>query len=308
MELIRGLHNLRERHRGCVLTIGNFDGVHRAHQALIARTREHGQRLGLPVVCFTFNPTAREFFDPANAPPRISTLRGKLHALEAAGVDRLVIAHFTRSLSTIGAEAFVTELLVKGLGVRAVVVGDDARFGSRRQGNFDLLRKLGEQHGYEAERLPAIEIAGERCSSSSVREALSQADLARAERLLGRPYAIRGRVRRGLQLGRKLDMPTANIPLPRHRLALRLGVYAVTATCEGRSYNGVAALGVRPTLGLTQCLLETHMFEPPGDLYGRELEVQFRAFLRPELKFDSLDALKKQMHDDAAQAAAILAT
>ncbi|HKY90417.1 MAG TPA: bifunctional riboflavin kinase/FAD synthetase [Nevskiaceae bacterium] len=307
MELIRGLHNLRERHRGCVLTIGNFDGVHRAHQALIARTREYGRRLGLPVACFTFNPTAREFFDRANAPPRISTLRSKVHALETAGVDRLLIARFHQGLATIGAEAFVTELLVKGLGVRAVVVGDDARFGSRRQGNFDLLQKLGKQYGYESERLPAIEIGGERCSSSSVREALGQADLARAEALLGRPYTVRGRVRRGLQLGRKLDMPTANIPLPRHRLALRQGIYAVLATCEGRTFRGVANLGVRPTLGLTQCLLETHVFEPPGDLYGRVLDVEFRAFLRPELKFDSLDALKKQMHDDAAQAAAVLA-
>lgn len=308
MELIRGLHNLRERHRGCVLTIGNFDGVHRAHQALIARTREHGERLGLPVTVFTFNPTPREVFDPSNAPRRISTLRDKLHALEAAGVDRLVIARFGSHLAQVSPEDFVAEVLVKRLGVRVVVVGDDARFGRRRAGNIELMKQLGERNGYEAESLSRIEIGGERCSSSSVREALAAPDLARAERLLGRPYTIRGRVRRGLQLGRKLDMPTANITLPRHRLALRLGIYAVTATCEGRRYDGVASFGVRPTLGLTQCLLETHVFGTPGDLYGRVLDVEFRAFLRPELKFDSLDALKQQMHADAAHAKAVLAS
>lgn len=306
MEVIRGFHNLRSDQRGCVLTIGNFDGIHRGHQALIARTRELAREHALPSTVLTFEPTPREFFAGKDFPGRITLLRDRLHLLEALGVERVLLAGFDRRLSAVSANTFVDVLLVARLGVKAVVIGDDFRFGSKRAGDVQLLREQGARQGFSAEGLATVTAGGERCSSTAVRTALATADLPQAARLLGRAYCITGRVRRGLQLGRQLDMPTANIPLKR-RMALKLGIYGVRARLGGRIWKGVANLGVRPTLGTTPCLLETHLFESPGDIYGQLMEVEFVHFLRPEQKFDSLEALKTQMHLDKKRAQSLLA-
>lgn len=305
MQLIRGFHNLRPAHRGCVLTIGNFDGIHRGHQALIARTRELARQHGLPATVLTFEPTPREFFAGEQYAGRITLLRDRLRLLEEQGVERVLLAAFDGRLARTSAEDFVDDLLVRRLGVKAVVIGDDFRFGAKRAGGLPLLQERGAALGFSAEGLGTVQVQGARCSSSAVREALAIPNLAQASQLLGRPYVITGRVRRGLQLGRQLDMPTANIPLKR-RMALKLGIYAVRARLGGRSWKGVANLGVRPTLGTTPCLLETHLFESPGDIYGQLMEVEFVHFLRPEQRFDSLEALKVQMHLDKKQAQALL--
>ncbi|MDP3857769.1 MAG: bifunctional riboflavin kinase/FAD synthetase [Stagnimonas sp.] len=308
MELIRGLHNLRPEHRGCVLSIGNYDGVHRGHQALLDCLRAQAGRLGLPATVLVFEPTPREYFSQAEVPPRVLTLRDKLAALAEHGVRRVVIARFDGRLAGLSGEEFVRRVIVAGLGARAVVVGDDFRFGARRSGDFALLRTLGGECGYVAEQLGTLAVQGDRCSSTALRGLLAEARLDEAAQLLGRRYSIRGPVRHGLKLGRQLDMPTANIAL-RRLPPLPLGVYAVRARIDGaaRDWFGVASLGVRPTLGLSRCLLETHLFGEPGDIYGRLLQVEFQRYLRPELRFDSLDALKQQMHRDADEARADVA-
>ena len=305
MELIRGLHALRDPRAGCALTIGNFDGVHRGHQALIARTMELAQQHGVMPALLTFEPTPREFFAPGDRPGRISSLRAKLALLERFGIQRLIIQRFDRPFSCVKADAFVEELLVRRLGVKAVVIGDDFRYGAKRAGDVEHLHALGQRHGFEVHGVPSVIVAGQRCSSTAVRAALAQSDLALAAQLLGRPYSITGRVRRGLQLGRTLDMPTANINLFRLP-ALRLGIYAVRVRCGSQHWNGVASLGVRPTLGLTRCLLETNIFGEPGNLYGRELEIEFVQYQRDERKFDSLEALAVQMQADKRQAMDLL--
>lgn len=307
MEFTRGLHNLPAGHGGCVLTIGNFDGLHRGHQALIVAARRWADRLGLPLLALCFEPTPREYFEPQQAPGRIATLRTKLAAFEHYGVDRLVIQRFDMSFAKQSAEDFIEQVLCRQLKVRALVIGEDFSFGRRRQGSLQTLREAGARKGFAVEGVPSVIVAGARCSSTAVRAALAQPDLSTAAELLGRPYRLLGKVVRGLQLGRTLDMPTANINL-RRRPALRLGVYAVRARLDGESAFrfGVASIGVRPTLGITRCLLETHLFESPGDIYGRSLEVEFARFLRPEERFDSLEALKAQMHRDKDDALAFL--
>jgi len=305
MELIRGLHNLRERHRGCVLSIGNFDGFHRGHQALVAQLKQHAARLKVPAAVQVFEPTPREFFAPATAPGRIATFRDKLAQLAGAGVERVLCVRFDRRLASIPAERYVEAVLVGRLGVKAIVVGDDFRFGAGRGGDLALLKKLGARLGFLAEALAAVDAGGERASSTAVREALAVPDFARAERLLGRPYALGGRVRRGLQLGRKLGMPTVNVPM-RRMPALRMGVYAVRVRAGGRDWDGVANLGVRPMLERSGCVLEAHVFGDPGTLYGQIVDVRFMKFLRDEQRFESLEALAAQMQRDGAEARAAL--
>jgi riboflavin kinase/FMN adenylyltransferase len=303
MELIRGLHNLAPRHRGCVLSIGNFDGLHRGHQALVARLLALSQQHGLPSTVMVFEPTPREFFAPESAPSRITGFRGKVRLLQRAGIDRLLLARFDRRLANLEARDFVQRIVVEGLGARAVVVGEDFRYGHKRGGDAALLGQIGVDAGYSVEALGSVAVDTCRCSSTAVRQALAKPDLAEAERLVGRPYRVFGRVRRGLQLGRKLGMPTANLVM-RHRPALAHGVYAVKVYWPGRPQGapGVASLGVRPTLGMTACLLESHLFGEAVDLYGAELEVELWHYLRPQVRFDSLDALAAQMQMDGEQA------
>lgn len=310
MRLLRGPQGLPPAGVGCALAIGNFDGLHRGHAELLARTRAQAQALSVPAAVMIFEPTPREFFAPDKAPPRLQELRDKLQRFAAVGLDQVICLRFDARLATMSAEAFIDELLLARLGARAIVVGDDFRFGAQRRGDAELLRA--RAHAAQVEVVSGVHDEGapdgaERCSSSNVRDALAQADLARAERLLGRKYSMIGRVRHGLKLGRQLGMPTLNFVL-RHRPALCLGVYAVQAreTATARELRGVASLGVRPTIGGTAPLLEVHLFDNSEDWYGRELEIEFHHFLRAEQRFDSLEALSAQMQRDAAMARALL--
>lgn len=306
MELVRGLHNLRERHRGSVVTIGNYDGVHRGHQHMLAAVREHAERLGVPATVITFEPTPREFFEGGTAPSRLMRLREKVEALPLYGVDRMVVLRFDRRMQGMGAQEFVERLLVQGLGVRHMVVGHDFHFARRREGTIATLREAGARHGFEVQEVGQFLVDGDRVSSSLVREALGRGDLVRAEQLLGRPYRMAGRVRRGQQLGRKLGYPTANLAL--HRKVVPLwGIFAVRVSGAGLvDHPAVVSLGTRPTINGTDPLLEVHVFDWEGDLYGRYLDVDFVQRLRDEKRFESLDALVAQMHRDAAQARAVL--
>ena len=306
MELIRGIHNLRGRHRGCVATIGNYDGVHRGHQHMIAAVRERATALGVPAVVITFEPTPREFFAGPAAPSRLTRLREKLQALALYGVDRVVVLRFDRRMQGMGATEFVDRLLVEGLGVRHIVVGHDFHFARRREGTIDTLREAGARHGFTVEEVDQFLLDGERVSSSLVREALNMGDLARATRLLGRPYRMAGRVRLGRKLGRQLGFPTANLALQRKVVPL-WGIFAVRVSGAGLDgHPAVASLGTRPTVAGTDPLLEVHLFDFDGDLYGKHLDVDFIGRLRDERKFESLSALVEQMHRDAAAARALL--
>lgn len=302
MRLIRGRHNAGRLQRPCVVTIGNFDGVHRGHQALLGAARAQADALGLPLTVLTFEPTPREVFAPESAPLRVTTLRTKLEDLARFGVDQVLVQRFGPVFARTSPEAFAAELLARDLGARAVIVGDDFRYGHRRAGDFDRLRSAGTGLGFTVAALDTVPAAGERCSSTRLRAALAAGDLDLAEALLGRPYALCARVRHGRKLGRRLSMPTANLPLTR-RLALRYGVYAVQAQVGERWLPGVANYGSRPTLGGTPALLEVHCLPEPGDLYGRLLTVRFCRHLRDEQRFESLEALKAQMHRDRTAAA-----
>ena len=306
MELVRGLHNLRPRHHGCVATIGNYDGVHLGHQHMLATLKRGAVELSLPATVITFEPTPREYFEGAKAPARLTRLREKLQALGRYGVDRVVCLDFDAELASIGARRFEEDLLAARLGVRRMIVGHDFRYGRRREGTTATLRAAGARLGFTVEEVPPFEIDGIRVSSSLVRAALEAGDLTRATRLLGRPYRISGRVQRGERLGRKLGFPTANMAL--HRKVIPLwGIFAVRVDGPGfKSHPAVASLGTRPTIDGTVPLLEVHLFDFDGDLYGRNLDVDFVARLRDEIRFDSLDALVEQMHRDAAQARASL--
>ena len=306
MELVRGMHNLRPRHRGCVATIGNFDGVHLGHQHMIAALRAKATALGVPAAVITFEPTPREYFEGPAAPSRLTRLREKLAALAQYGVDRVVVLRFDDRMRGMGAQEFVDRLLVEGLAVRHLVVGHDFHFARRREGTVATLREAGRARGFTVEEVGQFLVDGERVSSSLVREALNRGDLARATRLLGRPYRMAGRVRLGQKLGRRLGFPTANLAL--HRKVVPLwGIFAVRASGAGLvDHPAVASLGTRPTVNGTDPLLEVHLFDWDGSLYGRYLDVDFVERLRDEQRFESLDALVAQMHRDAAAARRVL--
>lgn len=308
MELIRGIHNLRPRHRGCVLTVGNYDGLHRGHQAILAKLGEAGARLGLPTAMLTFEPMPREFFDPEGAPPRLSSLREKAEDAAAMGLERLVCARFDRRFAALSPLEFVRDLMVGDLGAAYILVGKDFRFGHKRQGDLALLRELSGTYGYELVPMPTVQEEDERVSSTRVREALAAGNPPLAARLLGRPYRISGRVRQGARLGRTLGIPTANLRVTR-KPAPRFGVYAAEAVLDdGRVVPAAVNLGVRPTVNGRDCLLEAHLLDFAGDLYGRRLDVRFRHFLRPEARFDGVEALKIQMLADIERARALLGT
>ncbi len=307
MELIRGIHNLRPFHNGCVLTIGNFDGVQLGHQAILEQLARIGEREGLPAVLMTFEPHAREFFDGARAPARLTRLREKVLALRKTPLDRIFVLRFNRELAEMSPEAFVEDLLVRRLGVRHLVVGDDFRFGHRGAGNLELLRGAGERLGYRVHRTATYRLEGRRVSSSWVREALAANDLRQAEALLGRPYRMGGRVIHGERKGRELGFPTANIAL--HRLVSPLsGIYAVRVRGAGEGIlPAVAYVGRRPTLDGDCILLEVHLFDFGKDLYGRYLEVDFLAHIRGDQRFDTLAALQQQIRVDTQAARELLA-
>jgi riboflavin kinase/FMN adenylyltransferase len=306
MELIRGHHNLRDRHRGCVLAIGNFDGVHRGHQAVLAQLATASRRSGLPAVLMLFEPQPREYLDPLNAPARLTRLGEKLTALADTPLDRVVCLRFDRAFAALSPQQFIDRLLVARLGAAVVVVGEDFRFGHQGAGDLALLRDAGRGHGFSVLACERFELDGQRVSSSRVRRALADGDLETVERLLGRPYRLRGRVTAGDRIGRELGFPTANLPLHRARTPLS-GVYAVRVAGPGDALlPGVANIGSRPTVAGTQLRLEVHLLDFDSDLYGRKLTVEFVRKLRDERRFDSLDALRRQIGLDTAAARACL--
>jgi riboflavin kinase/FMN adenylyltransferase len=307
MQLSRGLRNCRPDDRGVAVAIGNFDGVHRGHQALVAAARSAAVG-GERVAVLTFEPHPREFLDPGQAPPRLMRLAEKCTALSALGVERLAVLRFNERLQRQSPEDFVREVLHTGLGARHVVVGEGFRYGCRRAGTVETLRAAGAELGFEVHVVPSVAVDGERVSSTRVRAALAEGDLAMAHKLLGRRYSVTGRVIAGRRLGRELGFPTANFRLHRSSAAMP-GIYAVRVQgIDGRpDAAAVASLGTRPTVGGIEPLLEVHVFDYAGDLYGRRLTVEFVDRLRDEEKFPSLEALVTQMHADAARAREILA-
>ena len=304
-EFIRGLHNLRPEHKGCVATIGSFDGVHLGHQAILRQLIQVAREQGLPAVVIVFEPQPHEFFAGDKAPARFMRMREKLEALWSAGVDKVLCLHFNQELRSLSAEQFIDRVLVQGLAIKHLVVGDDFRFGCDRKGDFALLQIKGAELGFEVTDTHTLEIDGKRVSSTRIRHLLEAGDFAEAEKLLGKPYGINGRVVYGKQLGRQLGVPTANVDLRRYRSPLH-GVFAVTAIFkDGTQVQGVANIGVRPTVnGLKKPLLEVHLFNFSRDIYGVVIDVVFRHKLRDEQKFASLDELKAQLQTDISQAKA----
>src|SRR5215469_853298 len=305
MQLIRGVTGLRGRSPGCVVTIGTYDGIHLGHQALLARVKGHATRLGTAAVLLTFEPTPREYLAPADPPARLTSLRERWRILAPLGLDYLWLLRFGEALRNLCPEDFA-QLLVRELAPSVVVVGHDFRFARRGEATAPVLAEAGRRLGFEVEVLPAVTLAGERISSSGVRAALACGDFERARRWLGRPWSMRGRVQPGRRLGAQLGFPTANVPLERRRAPVA-GIFAVRVrgVAEGERV-GVASLGTRPTIGGTEALLEAHVFDFDGDLYGREIEVEFVARLRDEECFATLEALSAQMERDAAEARRIL--
>ncbi|KLU16965.1 MULTISPECIES: bifunctional riboflavin kinase/FAD synthetase [Xenorhabdus] len=302
MELIRGIHNIRARHHGCVLTIGNFDGVHRGHQALLKHLKQEGQRLGLPTMVMIFEPQPLEVFAPDKAPARLTRLRDKIKYLAQNGVDYLLCVKFDKHFAANSPEAFVSQLLVEKLGVKFLAIGDDFRFGKNRRGDFHYLQQAGKQYRFDVASTDSFCDSGLRISSTAIRQALQSDDLALAEILLGHPYSISGRVVHGKQLGRTIGFPTANLPLKR-LVAPVLGVYAVDVHGLGNNpLPGVANIGNRPTVAGQGLQLEVHLIDTQMDLYGHHIDVVLRKKLRNEQRFASLDALKQQIANDVVAA------
>ncbi|WP_207482106.1 bifunctional riboflavin kinase/FAD synthetase [Arenibaculum pallidiluteum] len=308
MRLFRHWTDLPADARGAAVALGNFDGVHRGHRAVIAAARTAAP--GAPAGVLSFEPHPREVFRPDDPPFRLTPFRAKARLLEEIGLDLLFVLHFDRSLAEHSAEDFVEEILVRGLGVAHVAVGKDFCFGRGRSGDAGLLSRLGAHHGFGVSVVPhAMDPDGRPFSSTRVRNALRAGRPGEAAEVLGRHWEIEGRVETGFQRGRTIGFPTANIGLDGH-LRPAFGVYAVQAGIDqglGTVWrDGVANIGLRPTVGGTTELLEVHLFDMAEDLYGRHMRVRLVDFLRPERKFDGLDALKAQIAQDAARARAIL--
>jgi len=301
MLIFRGIPRLALQ--STVLTIGNFDGVHLGHQAMLARLVEYARKVALPAAVMTFEPHPREFFAADSAPARLTSLREKLVLLAAAGVDRAYVCRFNAPFAALTAQDFIERILVRGLSVRHIIIGDDFRFGRGRAGDFEMLGQAGAKHSFGLEAMGTVAVAGERVSSSAVRDALQAGDLDHARRLLGRPYSIAGRVVHGRQLGRRLGFHTANIQLKHNRSPLT-GVFAVQVAIDGGALrNGVANLGLRPTVNtVPRATLEAHLFDFDGELYRAHLTVNFVHKLRDQVKFDNLDALSQQIALDVAAA------
>ncbi|MCL1091253.1 bifunctional riboflavin kinase/FAD synthetase [Shewanella profunda] len=305
MELIRGIHNILSSHHGCVLTIGNFDGVHRGHAQVIANLVHKAKQLGLPATLMTFEPQPQELFCGDNAPARLSLLRDKVILLNELGVERLVCVNFNRAFASQPAEHFIEELLVRKLGVKYLVVGDDFCFGKGRKGNFEMLIQAGIEYGFTVVSTQSFMLGSQRVSSTAVREQLAKGNLEQARRLLGHPFTLSGRVAHGQKIGRTIGFPTANIALKRNVVPVR-GVFAIKCYWDDSDiYEGVANIGFRPTVNGQVCQLEVHLFDFEEDIYGKHVEVELVAKLRDEQPFDSLDALKQQILNDANEARAL---
>jgi riboflavin kinase / FMN adenylyltransferase len=299
-ELIRNIHNIKSRHYDCVATIGNFDGLHQGHQTVIHALIKLGKQLNLPTCVVLFEPHPQEFFYGDKAPARLMRLREKIKLLQFLAIDRILCLRFNKHLAECSAEEFVKKILVDKLGVKGLIVGDDFHFGRGRQGDFLFLQKSGQAHGFKVFSMPTVLFENERIGSSRVRKAVKQGDFKLAALLLGRPFALSGRVIYGEQRGRLLGFPTANIGLKRYVMPLQ-GVFIVNVYgLAEQALAGIANIGKRPTVNGVKDLLEVHLFDFDQTIYGRFIEVEFLKKVRDEKKFDSLEALKQQITEDVS--------
>lgn len=308
MYLWRGLYNVPKQFSGCVASIGNFDGMHLGHQALIKALKAQAQTLQVPSVVIIFEPQPKEFFAAEKAPARVANFREKVKAFENFGVDYVLCLPFNQRFCSLSANEFIEKALVNSLKIKHLIIGDDFRFGHDRSGDFTLLQQAGQQHGFTVQDTNTVSEHGERISSTRVREALAAGDLAEAAHLLDRPFCMNGRVAYGRQLGRTLNTPTANIMVKRLHLPLT-GVFAVKVKDEqnNEQYSGVASVGIKPTVTNTpEPSLEVHLFDVNANLYHHHLTVEFLQKIRDEQKFDGLDQLKAAIEADKTAARKIL--
>lgn len=301
MELIRGKHNLADRLRSCVATLGNFDGLHLGHQALLEKLKQLGQQLNLPTVVIIFEPQPKEFFANQKAGARLMLFREKWYALAKWKIDYVLCLRFNRALADLTPDDFVKQILIDQLYVKAVIVGDDCRFGAKHTGGYPALKRLGAQYHFTAIEMSPLLYKGERISSTWVRTALQAGNISLAQALLGGPYQLCGKVILGEKRGFELGFPTANINLHRDILPFS-GVFIVRAYLNNKSYPGTASLGVRPTFEGTHPLLEVYLFDFSQNIYDRYLKVDFLHKLRPEERFETIDALIEQMRQDVLKA------
>ncbi len=292
--------------RGAVAAIGNFDGVHRGHRAVIEAAVARAATIGAPAIAVTFEPHPRNVLRPSDPMFRLTDARSKLRLLAATGLDGALVLTFDKAFAELSAEDFVSRILVGQLGIRGATIGFDFHFGHRRRGSPAFLSREGEQHGFTVETAPPLEDEGRPVSSSSIRAALAEGRVVEAAELLGYPWFASSTVIKGDQRGRDLGFPTANMALDRN-CGLKHGIYAVRAAIDGTIHGGVASFGTRPTFDDGAPLLETHVFDFKGDLYGKTIDVAFIGWIRPELKFDAIDALIARMNDDSRLARAALA-
>ncbi|OUS30390.1 riboflavin biosynthesis protein RibF [Thalassotalea sp. 42_200_T64] len=303
MQLVRGVHNIRDAHNGCVLTIGNFDGVHLGHQRVVTALVAKAKKLNLIPAVMVFEPQPQELFNPQMAPARLSRLRDKYTLLKKLGVQRLICVNFTHEFASQTAQQFIEKLLVTQLGVKHLIIGDDFRFGKNRLGNFAMLKNAGSKFGFEVTDTASYKMLTCRISSTEIRKALQQDELEDAEQMLGRKYSIIGRVVHGDKQGRNLGFPTANVLLKRC-VSPVAGVYAVSVNALDKQFYGVANIGSRPTVNGIRQQLEVHIFDFNNNLYGQPIEVALLKKLRAEQRFASLDELTTQIAKDSEQARA----
>ncbi|MCX8640622.1 bifunctional riboflavin kinase/FAD synthetase [Gilliamella sp. B3172] len=308
MKIIRGIANIKNQISQCVLTLGNFDGVHLGHQQLINHLITQGKRLNLPTVVMLFEPQPLEFFCPDNAPSRLTSFQEKVILIEKLGIDYIIAIPFNQTFAKMSADDFIQDWLINKLQAKYIAIGDDFRFGYERKGDINLLEHYAQTYGFAVESIPTFVFDHLRVSSTAVRKALSNNDFQLAHCLLGRNYAIAGRVIHGNALARQLGFPTANIHLHRKKPALQ-GVYLVKVknSCSQQSYHGIANIGIRPTIEGKKAILEVNLFDFSGDLYGQYLDVTFVKKLRDEKKFNSLTELKEQITQDVCTAKKISA-
>tara|TARA_R110002126_G_scaffold16527_27_gene66087 strand:+ start:14423 stop:15373 length:951 start_codon:yes stop_codon:yes gene_type:complete len=297
MELIRGIHNIQPRHHGCVLTIGNFDGVHLGHQAVLHKVQAIAAELTLPSCVMVFEPQPLELFAGSAAPARLSRFREKYTQLATLGIDRLLCVGFNPRFAAMQPAVFIEQLLLKQLGTQQLIVGDDFRFGHSRAGDFATLVRAAEQHHFGLTSTSSLKLGEQRVSSTLIRQALQQDDLTAAASMLGRPFTLTGRVRHGRKLGRDLGFPTANVWLYRRKLPVG-GVYAITAETKYGQFQGVANIGNRPTVQGQREQLEAHLFDFKADLYGSQIAVTLHHKLRSEQRFAGLAELQQQITAD----------
>ena len=305
MQLVRGIHNIQLSDHGCVLTIGNFDGVHKGHQRVISALVAKAKSLNCVAAVLVFEPQPQELFAPDKAPARLCRLRDKYALLADLGVERLICVNFNRKFANQSAEQFIEHLLVEKLGVKHLIVGDDFHFGKNRAGDFSMLSSAGKKYGFEVTDTASCKLENCRVSSTAIRHSLEQDNLTEVENMLGRPYSIIGKVFHGDKRGRQLGFPTANVLLKRRNSPLN-GVFAVKVKTLNGIFNGVANIGARPTINGIRQQLEVHIFDFCDDIYGQCIEVIIKKKLRQVMKFDNLTALTAQIKLDSEQAKQVL--